>query len=405
MKTVAIIAEYNPFHNGHMHHIDMIRRDFGNDTAIVAIMSGSFTQRAEPAIADKYARAEAAVRCGVSLVLELPFPHSVSSAAYFASCGVHIVSSLGCIDAISFGSECADASMLSVIADRMCSPEYGSEIKAALAADENRGIGYPAVCEKVYTRLYGSLPEGIFSPNNILGIEYIKALRERGSDIMPHTVRRTGGGYNETDTLPDTGFQSAAALRRVIADGGDISPYIPKESYNVLMREALKGRFPADGDRLSPAVISKFRLSDRMSPDDYPDGGSGLYNRLFSSAAEANNISSLIRLSETKKYTRARVRRGICYHFFGVTSSEVNDMPTYALLLAADEKGQKILKNVKKTTGFRILTKPSSCTRLDRAARASFERRARVDSVYELCLPVPGSAPDVMRRTPFVKKA
>ena len=171
MKTVATICEYNPFHRGHEYHLSEIKRQFGEDIAVIAIMSGNYTQRGEIAIADKYLRAECAVRAGVNLVLELPFPHSSSSAEFFASAGVKIADSIGVVDYLSFGSEIGDISLLSDIAQDMSSDEYKAALSNFILDDKNAAVGYPRACECVYEALYNKkLSSGVFSPNNITSL-------------------------------------------------------------------------------------------------------------------------------------------------------------------------------------------------------------------------------------------
>ena len=185
MTTVAIICEYNPFHRGHEYQIKRIREDFGEDTAIVCIMSGNFTQRGEIAFMPKGERAKCAVLGGANLVLELPFPFCSSSAEYFAKSGVKIADSLGCVDYLSFGSESGDIDALCNAAKIYLSDEF----KEAFAALPDKALGYPVKCELAYRQI-ASDSELEFTSNNILAIEYIKALIESGSKIKPHTVLR-----------------------------------------------------------------------------------------------------------------------------------------------------------------------------------------------------------------------
>ena len=172
MKVAAIIAEYNPFHNGHKYQVDKIREKLGEDTAIVAIMSGNFTQRGEIAITDKTIRSRAAVECGVNLVIELPFPYSMSSAEFFARGGVAIAESIGVVDYLVFGSECGDVRVLSDIASVMLSSEYQLTMDTLRDDPQFRERGYPELCEIALSRIYGrEVSRDFFSPNNILGIE------------------------------------------------------------------------------------------------------------------------------------------------------------------------------------------------------------------------------------------
>ena len=175
MKTVAIVSEFDPFHNGHRALLEAVRRHFGEDTEIVALMSGNFTQRGTVAIADKFTRAAMAVEGGVNLVLEIPFPYSLSSAEYFARAGVRMASALGVVDAIAFGSECGDIGALATVAKRLSSPEFEATLQEAIRIEA--ACGYAALHERVYRRLYDDAGGDLLKdPNNILAISYLREM-------------------------------------------------------------------------------------------------------------------------------------------------------------------------------------------------------------------------------------
>lgn len=404
MKIVAIISEYNPFHNGHKYHIEKIREELGKDTAIIAIMSGSFTQRGELAVADKVSRAKCALLCGVNLVLELPFPFSMSSAELFAASGVRIATSLGVVDHLSFGSESGDVNKLSAIAENMLSEKFREELSLLLKNSDNAQLGYAALSERAYETCFGSVEfEKTYTPNNILAIEYLKALKLENSTVKPHTVKRIGAGYN--DGLTDgTTLQSASAIRHIISDG-DISAleYVPDCTKNVYLELIKEGYFPSCESKLSEAVISFLRLNPALS-DNIFDAQGGLYNRLRDKSFETTSISSLVSLSATKKYTVARIRRALWNSFFGVTSSEIKELPKYTQLLAADNIGVEILKSIKKVSDFPVITKPSSYTELSCEIVKQKELSVRAESVWTLSLPKSLSGRFPLKFTPFVKK-
>ena len=397
MKVVGIIAEYNPFHLGHKYHIDKIRETFGEDAVIVAVMSGNFTQRAEPAIFDKRERAEAAVLCGVDLVLEMPFPHCSSGAEFFAEAGVGILNSLGVVDYISFGSECADISALEKAASALEASNLPSE-------ESHDATGYAKRCEEIYRALYDD-GDDIFKPNNILGIEYIKALKKQGSSIIPTTVKRMGAEYND-DSISKCQLQSAKAIRALILKN-DISAfdYVPKCAKDVYSRAIAQNEAPTYVSKLDAAVISFFRLNSPMlSECDIHDCGGGLYNRIRSASFHTDSISSLIERSKTKKYTTARIRRAIWYSFFGVTSSDVRTVPKYTQILAMNTKGAALLKRIKKVSAFPILTKPSSKAALPQDAVREKELSDKADSVFQLTKPRTVRGDAGLLFSPFVKK-
>lgn len=404
MKVAAIISEYNPFHNGHKYQIDKIREILGEDTAIIAIMSGNFTQRGEIAIADKTVRAASAVECGVNLVLELPFPFSMSSAEFFAKSGVRIASKLCIVDYLVFGSECGNIIELSNIADAMSSPEYDLELDCLRSKPENRDRGYPELCEMALKAVYGKdVPISLSSPNNILAIEYIKAISAEGSNISPLTIKREGAGYLDFIN-PMAEFQSASAIRdELFANNFSAFDYLPENAGIIYNNAIANGKMPADSSRLDTAVISFFRLNSPEVDVDIHDASGGLYNRLCDKSAEASSISSLTALAETKKYTKARIRRAIWNSYFGVTSSDVRELPLYTQVLAMDFIGRSVLKKIKKMSDFPIITKPSAYKELGSGIIRQKELSNKADAIYGLTLNVPNPGSFPLTFTPYVK--
>ncbi len=403
MVTVAIISEYNPFHLGHEYQVKKIREQFGMDTRIIAIMSGNYTQRGEPAIADKFLRAKLAVLSGINLVLELPFPYSISSAEFFASAAVKIADSLNCVDYLSFGSELGNTDTVCKIGKRLASAEYRAALQANIADNENAKAGYAKLCEKTYNSLFGEEIDNIFAPNNILAFEYIKALIAQKSSIKPHTVRRLGAGYNDTE-LSNNIFPSAMSIRDAITKN-DISAldFVPDIAKRELLA-AFGTAFPTDPGKLDCAIISNLRLNPPTSKCNVHDAGGGLYNRLHSASFEVDNIRSLAALCETKKYTTARIKRAIWYSYVGVTSSDVKASPEYTQLLALDGVGRGVLKAIKENGKIPIITKPSKCDGLSVAAQRQKALSDRADSVFQLTKPVFVSGNYALLCTPFVKK-
>lgn len=396
MSVIGIIAEYNPFHLGHKHQIDEIRKRFGEDSTIVAVMSSNLTQRGEVAIFDKADRAKAAVMCGVNLALELPFPYSMAGAQFFAEGGVGILDALGAVDYLSFGSECADLESLSLAADIL------SENSDSLEEGHD-SIGYAKKCEEL-CRLHFDDAHALLSPNNILGIEYIKAINKLESSIVPTTLKREGCDYLDKN-ISEKELPSAMAIRERLLNN-DISAldYTPKAAKDIFSSAIQNGSAPCLASRLDAAVVASFRLNS--SPefgDTIHDAGGGLYNRIKAASFSADCISSLTELAKTKKYTTARIRRAIWFSYFGVTSSDVRQKPTFTQVLGVDEKGAALLKRIKKTAKIPILTKPSAKDTLAGYALASKALSDRVDSVLQLTKPdfVRGDAGLLF--TPFVK--
>ncbi len=404
MKLAAIIAEYNPFHNGHKYQIDEARKLLGEDTAIIAIMSGNYTQRGEIAIADKTVRAKLAVLEGVNLVLELPFPSSSNTAEIFAKSGVHIADSIGA-DYLIFGSECGDIGTISKAAEIMMSDKF-SDLYECLKNDKsNKSKSYPQIVEEAYMALGGDkLDFDISSPNNILAIEYMKAIREFGCGITPLTIKREGAGYSDTDIAENTKLQSATAIRELLCkEDSSAYEYMPKNAKNVFDEAKSSGLMPANIEKISPAIISFLRLNTQSDIDIF-DADGGLYNRLCTLSMKTNSILSLAASAETKTHTKARIRRALINSFFGVTSSIAKELPAYTQVLAFDEIGRRALKRIKKTTDFPCITKPADYGAFSDAVTRQKELSNKADSVYVLSLPgdIPGAFH--LTFTPFVKK-
>lgn len=404
MKVVAIISEYNPFHLGHKYQIDEIRRILGDDTAVIAIMSGNFTQRAEPAVCDKTIRAEAACECGINLVLELPFPYCMSSAEFFAKSGVYIAEKIGVVDYLAFGSESGDISEISNIAAAMTSDEYKLTLDDLGRNPEYKGYGYPELCQIALSKVYGrEITREFFTPNNILGIEYIKAIHEFGCKITPITIRREGSGYHDIIN-PMAQFQSATAIREELADDNvSALDYVPEIAKNIYLKSIEGGKMPSDESRLDLSVISTFRLNSPVSGTEIHDAAGGLYNRLCEMSAEANSISSLTSMTETKKYTKTRIKRAIWNTYFGVTSSDVKALPAYTQVLAMDTVGRSLLKRIKKMSDFPVITKPSSYKDMGDEVCRQKEMSNRADAVYGLTLKNANSGRFSLTFTPYVK--
>ena len=400
MSTVAIICEYNPFHNGHKYQIDRIREEFGSDTAIIAIMSGNYTQRGDMAILDKAERAKSALEGGTNLVLELPFPYSSASAEIFAEAGVHIANMLGCVDYLSFGSESGNLDELIATADLMLSEEYNKKYNE-LKAQKN--LCYPELCQLVLKSLGNNGLCLDLTPNNILALEYIKALIRSNSTIKPHTIKRIGTGYNDAITDAST-MQSASGIRNSILSG-DITAleYVPNSTKTIILEAMRDGKFPADSERVSHAVISNLRLNSAEGLRIH-DLGAGLYNRLRASSFKTSTLKQLVDLTETRKYTKARIRRAIWYSLFGVTSSEIKKMPRFTQILALDEIGRLRLKERKNDSEFFILTKPANTAALSDEALRQKALSDKADSIYQLSKPTFTNGNSAITFTPYVKK-
>lgn len=406
MKTVGIIAEYNPFHRGHALQLEEIRRVYGRDTRIIAVMSGNYTQRGDIAVADKYTRAAAAAESGVNLVLELPFPFSGESAPVFATAGVHILGALGVVDVLSFGSESGDIELCLRAARATADPALHRIVRET---EKHEKDGFPAVYARTVSALYGEeIAAFLLSPNNLLGAEYIRAASKAGLPFDFHTVRRVGSPHDaEADVTNASDILSAAALRKIIHENGceSVLPYLPQSTHSIFRKAIAAGIFPMNAEALSPAVLSYFAINTPDPDADFADAGGGLYNRLFSQAEKATDIHSFLRSAATKKYTAARIRRALRNILLGVTSSELKTLPRYTTVLAADPIGRTLLRDIQKRQAFPLLTKPADYRQLPEEAARQAAKAMRADSLCTLCFPQIRSRDYFFHCAPYRKSA
>lgn len=350
MKCAAIISEYNPFHNGHKYQIDLLRKQ-GFDV-IVAIMSGSVVQRGETALVDKFTRARAAVLCGVDVVVELPAPFSCTSGEYFARAGVVAADALGA-DTLSFGSECGDI--------------------AALSAHAQKGRTAQPCEGAARAELSGTS----FSSNDILAIEYLRAISAVGSDMLPLTHKRIGGAYNSD---ADNGeLSSATAIRRLISEGKfELAlPMMPQKA-----AEALKDGLSAvcsntlSDEIYSALLLTSLRTSDVDELSSYAFMNGGLASRMKKAAERARCADELYALAATKVYTNSRIRRAALCTVCRIPDIVRRSSPEYLSLLCANGKGREFLS--RRSSAIPVLT-----TVREKKAYASFEYEVRLDSLFE----------------------
>lgn len=377
MNISGIISEYNPFHMGHKHHIDQSRALLGGDCGIVCVMSGNFVQRGEPAAFTKNARAECAIRGGADLVLELPLPWAISSAEGFARGAVGILGATGVIGHISFGSECGDVEALDDIAKLLLRPEMDAIIKDKLS----EGISYAAARQAAAEELAGkALPE-MKSPNNILGIEYIKALYEQRLPIKPVTVPRIGAGH---DQMGGGDYPSASELRKRLGRGESIFGNMPPACARVLEREMYRGRGPVVGGALDAAIISRLRMLPRSVYESLPGGGEGLGGRLYRAARSEVGVDAVIAVTATKRYALSRLRRMIMCAALGIREGANEGIPPYIRVLAANERGCAILKTMRERASLPVITKPADINSLGEEARECFALEAAATDLFVL---------------------
>ena len=333
MKSVGITAEYNPFHNGHLHHLRRSMEESGAEVSIAA-MSGYFLQRGQASIADKWQRAEAAVKCGVDLGVEIPAVFACSSAGYYASASVEILENLGA-DFISFGSESGNIEELKAIAREI--KDNRGHIEDCIRDAVKKGISYPRARSETICQLLGKEAEKIVeSPNNILALEYINAMRT----AQPVAVARTGPGYN--DRCPDEEMASATAIRYLLSEKKDISAFLPPES-----AEVFAGVQSPSDDIFFELLRYKILSSEADILEKAPSGGEGLGNKLKKCLRSCSNMEELADSMKSKRYTRTRIDRFLLQVLLGIEKD--TEYNSYIRILAFSEKGSTYLKEVKKS--------------------------------------------------------
>ena len=379
MSVIGIVGEYNPFHYGHKHHIAETKRLLGEDCPVVCAMSGDFIQRGEAAVYSKFARAEAAVRSGVDLVLELPPAWALSSAEGFARGAVGLLGSIGVVTHLSFGSECGEVEPLETLAEILLDPLIGADIRRELEAQE--GIPFAAARQRAVAKRAGELSDQLETPNNILAVEYIKAVYEQGLSIKPVTVQRFGSGH---DKISESGHKSAAEIRRALANGADISASVPGSAYEIYRREDKLGRGPVLMENLESAMISRLRMLPDSAFAALPDAGEGLNNRLARAAREESGLDAVIAAAKSKRYALSRIRRMVMCAVLGISADMSRETPPYARVLAANARGCALLREMEGKARIPVITKPAAVKELGAECREVFDRSSSAHDLYVL---------------------
>lgn len=380
MKTTGIVAEYNPFHNGHKAHVDRCRE--AGATHLVAVMSGNFVQRGSVAVMDKRARAAAAIKGGVDLVVELPVPFAVATAEVFARGGISILEGLGCVDALSFGAECDDLALLQSAAKAVTDPK----VDALLLKELSGGISYPTARAFAVRSVYGDdIANVLEGPNNILAVEYLKELERQGSSMAVEPVRRVGNAH---DGLTATDEFASASMLRILLERGDerAFEFMPETTEVEFKRMAGVGRAPVSVEESERAILSRLRILTAEDIAKAPDVSEGLENRIYNAIQSATSLEELYDIVKTKRYTHSRIRRIVTALYLGILPTDRETVP-YVRVLGFNDRGLEILKKAKETATLPVITKPAAIEHLDEKARHTFELECRATNLYNLATP------------------
>lgn len=385
MRIAGIIAEYDPFHKGHEAHIAATRgADGGAATHVVVVISGSFTQRGEPAMLTKFDRARMALCSGADLVLELPLPWAMAPAERFAEGGVAVLNALGCVDLLSFGSECGDITLLEQLAALPEREDYRAALKVAM----DTGLSYAAARQQAAQELLGAaMAAPLESPNNTLGVEYIRAARRQGADFSFYTLQRQGALHH--DNAPADGLASATLLREWLRQGQteQAAAYMPPAAGQILQKAAPEGRLATETARLEGALLARLR---RMTVAEFaalPYVSEGLEHRLWQAAQTAATVEEWLGAVKTRRYPMARLRRILWAALLEMPAESAFPSVPYIRVLGMNERGAEILSAARPT--LPLLTRSSQIASMGDEAERLFKLECGATDIHALTLAVP----------------
>lgn len=363
MKIGSIIAEYNPMHNGHIYHINKAK-EITSSTHMIAIISGNFVQRGEPSIINKWTKTKMALENGIDLVIELPFINSISSAEGFSFSSIKILDSLNIIDTVCFGSEQGSINEIKTISKILINEPF--EYKNFLKSNLKKGLSYPKARQlalssyiKNFTNEHIDCSLMTLS-NNILSIEYIKALLKLESSIEPFTLKRIQNLYN-SKKLNDN-ISSATSIRENIFNLNSIKNSIPNNNFKILKNSIENNTAPISLSDFSNIILYKLRQSSLEYIASLVDVSEGLEYKIKKESDMCINVNELIHKVISKRYTKTRIQRILLYALFGITKEVYmrNSLPSYIRVLGFNNKGREILKKAKKSSSLPIITMPNS---------------------------------------------
>ena len=377
MNLLGLVVEDNPFHNGHKYHLEK-SKEITNATHTVAIMSGSFLQRGEPALFDKYTRAEMAVKNGVDLVIELPTLYACQSAEIFSHGAVATLNSLNCVNSLCFGSEEGNIDILQTISEILV--KEPSDFKITLKNFLDEGIVFPVARSKaLYEYIKNNhllelsedeLQQVLNSSNNILGIEYIKSLIKLNSSIKPYTITRIASKYNSTDI--ESNICSATAIRNSLKDNTDlklIENVVPLHTFNEINHK-INTNFNPVFDYMFYDLLSSTIIRDVDNLTKYFEVNEGIENKIYSNVFTSKNLEELINSTKSKRYTMTKIKRTLNNILLGINRDDVIkvkdlDRVPYIRILAFNNKGREIIKKIKTSSDIEIITKFSKISHVD----------------------------------------
>ncbi len=377
----GIVAEFNPFHNGHKYLVDSLKQN-ENDT-VTAVMSGNFVQRGEPAILDVNKRTRMALMSGVDLVLSLPLPYCSATAEKFAFSGVTILDFLNCLDSLGFGSESNDKETLLECAKNLKTADFNTLVSKSVES----GVSFPTAREQAVKELFGETQAKLLqNSNDILGVEYAKALLELNSDLDIVTVKRTGASHDSAEG--DGNIRSASHIRTLISDFDEVANFVPEQSLEIL-KCALEEKSVIDYKKYELSLLFKLRTMSVEELRELPDVNEGLEYRIYEAVRNSTSYNELLEKIKTKRYTLSRIRRILLFAYLGVTKELLKTPVPYIRVLGFNEKGASLLKECKEKAKLPIITRSKDLKNLDENGRKIFELECKARDLYSLCLENP----------------
>lgn len=350
-KVLGIVGEYNPFHNGHLYHLEESKK-MTSSNYTVAIISGNFTQRGSTAIIDKWSRTEMAIKNGIDLVIELPVLYAISSAENYADGAIKILNSLKVVDYISFGAETSDIDILNNFADILHKEPL--KYRSLLTHELKKGISFPKAREHallMYLNGNRKFINVLSSPNNILGIEYIKALKKHKSNIKPISIARFETGYN--DVTYTGNIASATAIRNIVKNGGfdALRKLLTNSSYSILINNIKQGHIIPDLSVFEKQIIYNLRSMYPEEIAELADVSEGLENSLKNAADSCNTLEELLNKNKSKRYTSTRLQRILLYSLLNITKKDIElskkTIP-YIRVLGLNKRGKFLISEIAK---------------------------------------------------------
>lgn len=400
MKICGIVAEYNPFHTGHLYQIERVREQIGKDCTIVCVMSGNYVQRGDTAIFPKQIRAEAALQCGADLILELPLTWSLAPAERFAQGAIEILHQTGVVQYLSFGSEETDMKALWGIA----------EAADTVAADElqliwmNQGLSAPAAKQKAMEQILGEKSRVLMRPNAMLAVSYLRAMKKFGSTFRVVPILRQGAEHDAE--IPGQHFASASFLRDCIKTGEweKTIRFLPSKAAELFRQAENDGVGPVffEGGAGERAILSRLRGMSKELFQMLPEAGGGLSQRIWRAVQETDSVVALLQACKIKRYTYAHIRRLIVRAFLDIQKTDFTENIPYLRVLGFSQRGREVLAQMRNRAKCPIVIKFSDGVKLGGEAEHHLKLEARATALYGLCTPRVLHAQQEWRMNPVI---